>query len=140
MSFQDLLKDYHKVGFSVTMGNVPFGVKDEDNRRSEVLFCEKCITLTEVRSALLVPDSILSCDRDKSFRSWILTNFCYRSTISFSSGKGGVFWNSPAKTSAMIIDKHKPLGDYKIFMAIIEKTEEIKQLANEWKSFIQKEN
>jgi hypothetical protein len=133
------LKDYHKSGFTFTVGNVPFGVKIDNSKRSEVLFCEKCIRLTEVRSTLLVPDSILSCNRDKPFRSWVLAQFGYRSTVSFSSGKGGVFWNSPAKTSAMIIDKRRPAGDYKIFMAIIDKPEEIKQLATEWTEVMRKE-
>jgi len=88
---------------------------------------------------LLVPDSILACDRDKPFRSWILSKFGskfgFRSTISFSSGKHGVFVYSPAKTSAIIIDKLKPPGDYKIFFAIIEKPEEVKQLKKEWLYF-----
>ncbi len=133
MSFQDCLKNYHNVGFTFTVGNVPFGLKvSEDNRRSEVVFAEKCIRLTAVRSSLLVPDSILACDRDGPFRKWVLAHFGYRATVSFSSGKGGVFSNSPAKTSAMIIDKHKPPGNYNIFMAIVNKPEEMKQLAVEW--------
>jgi type I restriction-modification system DNA methylase subunit len=120
-------------GYRFILGNVPFGLKvDEDKRRSEVIWVERCLNWIEFRAAIIVPDSLLGCTRDKPIRAWILSNFGYRATISISSGKNAIFWNSSAKTSIIIIDKRKPPGNYKILMAIAEKTEELKPILEPW--------
>lgn len=128
------LSDSHD-GFSIVVGNVPFGFTDE-KKRSEVLFLERCLDLVEFRTSVIVPDSTLACTRDKPIRVRILANFGYRATISISSGKNTIFYNSAAKTSIMIIDRHKPKGNYKIFMAIAEKTEELELVKGEWLKFL----
>jgi len=110
--------------------NPPFGVIKHFNkdmfklhaRRKENLFLELCLQNTSERVAIIVPDSLLGCTRDKPIRKWILGNFGYRATISLprkTFWMKGVRSSTQTKTSIMIIDKIKPAGNYQIFMAII---------------------
>lgn len=122
------------------MANPPFGdIKYLNDlsmfkiraRRKECLFVEMCIRITSHRVAVIVPDGLLSSNRDKPLRKWILDNFRYRATISLppkTFWKRGVRNTTQAKTSVMIVDKAKPAGDYKIFMAIAKTLEDLKKL------------
>jgi type I restriction-modification system DNA methylase subunit len=107
-------------------------------RRWECLFVELCIRIANRRVAVIVPDSLLDSIRDKPLRKWILDNFGYRSTISLPRK---AFWQrrvrntTQTKTSIMIIDKFKPPGDYKIFMAIAESSEDLEKVQQAWRKF-----
>ena len=125
----------------MVMTNPPFGdIKGPlDNlgmfklrmRRRECLFVELCIRRANRRVTVIVPDSLLSCNRDKPLRKWILDNFGYRATISLprkTFWKRGIRNTTQTKTSVMVVDKVKPDGNYKIFMAIAETLEDLEKV------------
>ena len=107
-------------------------------RRKECLFIELCIRRANRRIVVIIPDSLLSCNRDKPLRKWILDNFRYRATISLprkAFWKRGVRNSTQTKTSVMVIDKIKPAGDYKILMAIAETLEDLEKVQQCWRKF-----
>jgi len=135
------------LSYNVVIANPPFGdIKRLDNlgmfelrgRRKEWLFVELCIRRASQRVAVIVPDGLLSCKRDQPLRKWILENFKYRATISLPQK---TFWKrrvrntTQTKTSIMIIDKVKPRGNYKIFMAITETLDDLEKVQQHWRKF-----
>ena len=130
------------------MTNPPFGdIKGRlDNlsmftlrgRRRECLFVELCIRRANRRVAVIVPDGLLSSNRDKPLRKWILDNFGYRATISLSRKtfwKRGVRNTTQTKTSIMLVDKVKPNGNYKIFMAMAKTLQDLEKVQQYWRKF-----
>ena len=129
------------------MMNPPFGdIKHLDSlgmfklrsRRRECLFVELCIRRANRRVVAIVPDGLLSCNRDKPLRKWILDNFGYRATISLprkTFWKRGVRTTTQTKTSVMVVDKVKPDGNYKIFMAIAKTLEDLEKVQQYWRKF-----
>jgi len=135
--------------YNAIIGNPPFGDISKHrlenlgqfklrSRRIECLFLELFVRNAKRRVVMIVPDGILSCTRDRPHRKWILDNFGYRATISLPRK---VFWKrstpgtTTTKTSIMVIDKVKLEGNYKIFMAIVEKVEDIDKILQHWRKF-----
>jgi len=84
------------------------------------------------RLVAIVPNSLLSNNNTRNFRSWILDNFTYRATIDMPSKlfykKGAKKWEASTSTNTgiMIVDKIPPEerpSNYGIVMACLEKLE-----------------
>ena len=140
--------------YDVVLTNPPFGRisslnnwddfvlnKGKHSNRIENLFLELCLRVAKRRLVMITPESLLNSNRDRFVRKWILDNFGYRATISlpcksfWKSTRQRNKWTTPAtttKTSIMVIDKIKPKGNYKIFMAILEKLEDIEKVKEAW--------
>lgn len=112
--------------------------------RLEVLFLELCLRVARRRVVIIVPDGILSNEATKYIRKWILSSFGYRATISlphklfWKSSRNNNKWLTPVtntKTSIMVIDKLKPEGNYKVFMAISKELEDIPKVREAWEAF-----
>ena len=146
---------------SVVLANPPFGNikggltnwdsfilnKGKKSTRLEILFLELCMRIAKRRVIMIAPNSLLSCNRDLFARKWLLENFGYRASIDlphktfWKSTRHRNKWTTPATTthtSIMVIDKVKPKGNYKVFMAILEKLEDFEKTKEAWSSFRRK--
>lgn len=154
------LEEINKVkAYDVVVANPPFGRigrnsldtwndfllnKKRGSNRMENLFLELCLRIAKRRVVMIVPNSLLSCARDKFVREWLLKNFGYRATIDlprkafWKSARQRNKWTTPTtntNTSIMVVDKTKPEGDYKIFMVMLEKAEDFGKLKEAWRKF-----
>ena len=81
--------------FDVVIANPPFGLIIDDNIRSlynptianykvsHILFIEKCLQLLKPDGKLgvIIPDSVLSCDKYKALRDYLFENTTFWSSI-----------------------------------------------------------
>lgn len=117
--------------FDFVVGNPPFTATNEkypgfalSSKRLENYFLELAVRALKPggKAGLIVPDSILSCDRDKPHRQYVLDNCYYLATVSLPQ-ETFYFTGTTVKTSLIIFMKKIPgkrVPDYQIFMAIAE--------------------
>jgi len=154
------LEEVNKIkSYDVIVANPPFGRigrgsldtwsefelnKNRGSNRMENLFLELCLKLAKRRVVMIVPNSLLSNPGEQYVRKWLLENFGYRATIDlprktfWKSARQRNKWTTPVtntRTGLIVVDKVKPDGDYKIFMAIPQEPGDFEKIKECWTKF-----
>jgi len=136
----------------VVLQNPPFGVlKDKPEwypfkgtARKEVAFLYLALKTAKRRVVSILPNSLLNTKRDFPIRKYILDRYKLCASIDlppktfWKSAREVNKWKWPvttAHTGILVIDKERPEGDYKIFMAIPEHGDDLPQILEKWRKF-----
>lgn len=113
--------------------------------RKEVAFLYLALKRVKRRVVSIVPNSLLSNNKDKPIRAHILEKHGLRASIDLPQK---TFWKSTREinkwrwpvtntnTGILVIDKEKPAGNYQIFMAMPQKEEDLYDMMKRWKNFV----
>ena len=106
----------------IVLANPPFGI-NFNGEISEVTFLKQNMKWVKDGGvlAIVIPDGVLGNGKHENIRKWIIEQGRILAVIDLPQSTFQPYTN--VKTSMILIQKEKILGDYKIFMAVSEKCE-----------------